>query len=258
MKLGACYNVFDGIELLEASINSIRDNVDYINVVYQTTSNYGEKLNSEDILNSLVEKKLIDKLIFYSPVLKLSAKENEIRKRNIGLNDLKKYKCSHHMNLDVDEFYKSDELKFAKDEIVKHNYDATIVRHIRYYKYPTVQLIDEFDGYVDYAPCIYSVKSKLGNMNWKYKVDPSRQMQTSNIHLFPAKSVTMHHMCYIRDNIKLKFDNKSAKFNFTENLNTTLTNFNTYKEGDDVTMWFYKKYYTMKTNVVENIFNINL
>ena len=41
MKLGVSYNVFDGEELLESSIKSIRDNVDHISVVYQTISNFG-------------------------------------------------------------------------------------------------------------------------------------------------------------------------------------------------------------------------
>ena len=42
MRLGVSYNVFDGEELLEESISKIRDNVDFICVVYQNTSNFGE------------------------------------------------------------------------------------------------------------------------------------------------------------------------------------------------------------------------
>jgi len=41
MKIGVSYNLFDGEELLESSIKSIRKNVDYISVVYQTVSNFG-------------------------------------------------------------------------------------------------------------------------------------------------------------------------------------------------------------------------
>ena len=37
-KLGVSYNLFNGEELLEASIKSIRQNVDYINVIYQEYS----------------------------------------------------------------------------------------------------------------------------------------------------------------------------------------------------------------------------
>ena len=41
MKLGVAYNVFDGEELLEYSIKSIKAFVDFIVVVAQETSNYG-------------------------------------------------------------------------------------------------------------------------------------------------------------------------------------------------------------------------
>lgn len=69
MILGAAYNVFDGEELLEASIRSIRTSVDYIVIVYQTTSNFGEKCshNLVQILESLKEKGLVDDIVHYEP-----------------------------------------------------------------------------------------------------------------------------------------------------------------------------------------------
>ena len=53
MKISASYNVFDGEELLEKSISSIRDSVDFISVVYQTISNFGNNCSPdlEDILH---------------------------------------------------------------------------------------------------------------------------------------------------------------------------------------------------------------
>lgn len=77
MKLGVCYNcmfidisffevislVFDGEELLESSILSIRNVVDHICVVYQTKSNYNQPCNPhlESFLKYLkegIQKKL--------------------------------------------------------------------------------------------------------------------------------------------------------------------------------------------------------
>ena len=52
MKLGVSYNIFDGEELLEGSIKQIKDQVDYISVVYQTISNFGNSCN-EDLVNFL-------------------------------------------------------------------------------------------------------------------------------------------------------------------------------------------------------------
>ena len=42
MKLGISYSVWDGEELLEASLKSVRKNCDYINIVWQKYSWYGE------------------------------------------------------------------------------------------------------------------------------------------------------------------------------------------------------------------------
>ncbi len=46
-KLGAAYNVFDGEELLWRSIESIRPVVQFVAVVYQTTSNFGDAASPE-------------------------------------------------------------------------------------------------------------------------------------------------------------------------------------------------------------------
>ena len=69
MKLGACYNVFDGEELLEASIISIRDNVDFVVVVYQTISNFGYSCDKGllPLLEGLVRKGLVQELVHYTP-----------------------------------------------------------------------------------------------------------------------------------------------------------------------------------------------
>ena len=59
--LGVSYNVFDGEEHLENSILCIRENVDFICVVYQVTSNYGEfREDLEPYLLDLKQRGLID------------------------------------------------------------------------------------------------------------------------------------------------------------------------------------------------------
>ena len=78
-KWGVSYSVFDGIELLEHRIKSIRNSCDYVNVVYSDISWYGHKTDDDilSILQDLKEKKLIDEIIYYKPNLTLSAGENE-------------------------------------------------------------------------------------------------------------------------------------------------------------------------------------
>ena len=87
MKIGVAYNFFDGEELLESSIKSIRNNVDYITVIYQQISNFGlnSKINIKDFLQDLVNKKLIDDFIEYKPRVGAGGHFNEIVKRNLGL-----------------------------------------------------------------------------------------------------------------------------------------------------------------------------
>ncbi len=69
MKLGAAYNLFDAEELLEASILSIRENVEFICVVYQTVSNWGNTCSPHlpELLEDLRSRGLIDQLVFYEP-----------------------------------------------------------------------------------------------------------------------------------------------------------------------------------------------
>ena len=64
-KLGAAYNVFDGIELLEGSIRSVRPVVSYVVVVFQTVSNFGVPApkGTAAALRALKEMGVVDELI---------------------------------------------------------------------------------------------------------------------------------------------------------------------------------------------------
>ena len=69
MILGAAYNVFDNEELLEASVRSIRSEVDFVAIVYQRTSNFGAPCSAElmPTLGALRDIGLVDELIEYAP-----------------------------------------------------------------------------------------------------------------------------------------------------------------------------------------------
>lgn len=66
-KWGVSYSVFDGEELLEASLRNIRPHVDYINVIWQKESWYGAPANADlyPLLLKLKDAGLIDELIEY-------------------------------------------------------------------------------------------------------------------------------------------------------------------------------------------------
>ena len=127
MKLGASFNVFDGEELLEGSIKQIRQQVDYISVVYQTVSNFGNPCNPElvPLLERLKSEGLVDELFEYSPKINKGGHSNEIQKRNIGLALSQGAGCTHHMSMDSDEYYLSSEFEGLKKIVIEGDYDSS-------------------------------------------------------------------------------------------------------------------------------------
>ena len=254
MKLALSYNVFDGIELLEYSIKEIREVVDYVNIVYQTTSNYGEKTEFDERITNMEKNGLIDNVILYEPSLNLRPKQNETIKRNLGLKDIKDKKFDYFINLDTDEFFKKEDilkgLNFMKENPLV---EETFVKNIRYYKYPTIQLSKTWE---DYAPFIYKVnKSNLGE-KYTRNVDPSRSYGSRNNHFFKSNEIIMHHMWMVRDDIEKKFRNKSSKNNFIEGIDETINFYKNYKGEGDVIFYRQGKVISSPINKTKNIFNI--
>ena len=92
IKIGVVYNVFDGEELLEGSIRSIREKVDFIVILFQTVSNFGNQYEQSKIESEkLLEMGLVDEIRQYSPTIQYmengsvfweSGCDNEMAKRN--------------------------------------------------------------------------------------------------------------------------------------------------------------------------------
>lgn len=77
-KLGVTYSVFCGEELLRSSIMSVRNQVDYINVVWQEYSWTGERMDENllILLKELINEGLIQKIIKFEFEVSQSAKKN--------------------------------------------------------------------------------------------------------------------------------------------------------------------------------------
>ena len=99
MKLAAIYNVWDGEELLPASMQSVAEGVDLFIIIYQTESNYGEYHNPLDKLGVqdyiLSQSCVIEK---YDPIVNRGGMFNEKRKRNLGLEIAKAYGVTHFLH----------------------------------------------------------------------------------------------------------------------------------------------------------------
>ena len=248
MKLGVTYNVFDGEELLEASINSIRNSVDHINIIYQTTSNWGEKCsdNLEDMINDLMKKKLVDKIYKYQPK-KTSAGKNELHKRNIGLTICKLSLCSHFLNMDCDEFYIKSQFDDAKKFIADNKIDASCCKFINYIKKPTWQIESYPPMYVPFIAKI-NLFSKINRKSYyPVLVDPTRKLNGSKkFKFFEADILRMEHMSLVRKDLAKKFSNSSSRNYHSTDYVTQAMNYE-----------FPDQFCNCNVKEVKNIFNIN-
>lgn len=255
-KLGIAYNVFDGEELLEKSILSVRNVADFICVVWQRVSNQGNFADPyvEVFLNTLKEKGLIDKLIEYVPrkftdmekITKTHPEStypladtpfaiydrscNELAKRNIGRLACKENGCSHFISMDADEFYIENDLEKTFHDMLENNYCSSFALMKEYFKKPIYQIEPLNNSYL--VPFIQKIdlELKIGAFNTKYfnkkyGVDPTRCVkieENDKYKIFNRNEIEMHHMTFVRNNINIKIQNSSRqnnKLNVSEYMN---------------------------------------
>jgi hypothetical protein len=259
MKLGVSYNLFDGEELLESSIKSIRSEVDYISVVYQTVSNFGNPCSEElvPLLNKLKNEGLIDELFQYSPKVNKRGHFNEITKRNIGLSLSEGNGCTHHMSMDSDEFYIDEQFKFLKKEMREGGYDSSACQMTTYYKEPIYRLDPKEEYYVSLIYKINNNSSYVMGTPFPVLVDPTRRMQTTNCRIFTRDEIEMHHMSFVRKNITTKLNNSSANSDgYKVYFDKMLECYNNWSFGDKALCTIPIKQYDIIK--VDNIFDINI
>ncbi len=256
MKLGLCYMVFDGEELLEFSLKSVRSQVDHLSVTYQTTSYWGNKADTDiaGVVQQLQKVGLIDEAIFYEPNLNESPKENEMRLRNVGLAASKKAGCTHHISADVDELYDDQQLAFAKSDMESGGYDMSVAHYENYYKEPTYLVVPPQDMYVS---CIHSIDNEynmhLRQPDFPFPIEITRRLVNHDkIRIFKRDELLIHHMMNVRKNIQKKYANSSNKILF--NLEKFMKQWDNHKVGDRVCLL--PDYINRRTVLVPNRFGI--
>lgn len=209
MKLGISYMVFDGEELLEYAIRSIRKSVDYVSVIYQKISYFGNisSPDQQSVLDSIKQKGLIDDLILYESNLDLHYKQNELNIRNFGLDKSIENKCTHHISADVDEFYLPDQLNYAK-KIMDSDYDCSLAYMKNYYKRPDYVIYPD-QGH--HSSFIHPVSNRYSmTSGYPHGIEYTRRHERfANCKLFTKEEMTIHHMTFVRKNIRLKLRNSS-------------------------------------------------
>jgi hypothetical protein len=228
MKLGIAYNVFDGTELLQMSLQSIRPEVDFVCAVYQRVSNHGNAIdtNFDFIFSSLG----FNSWIPYTPNLNALPSTNEIEKRNIGIQMLQNAGCTHFMTMDCDEVYDINQFKYAKKVILEGDYDSSACQMQTYYKSTSYRFSPPEEYYV---PLIYKIDHRRFRepTHWPVVADPTRKLPSGNIKIFKREEIEMHHYSWIRNDIKTKIVNSSAKRNWAGQINEMVLHYENWKPG---------------------------
>jgi hypothetical protein len=255
MRLGVAYNVFDGIELLESSIDSVRPVADYICVIYQTTSNLGNFINAdvEAEVRRLRMSGKIDEMARYVPKVN-GGHVNELAKRNWGLDLAKSVGCTHFMTMDVDELYDKDELMFARQMVEAGGFQSSACKMLTYYRSGEF-IVDPPEEY--YVPLIYKIDGRVFSMSsrWPVAADPTRRMLPGNIKLFERNEIQMHHFSYVRKDIRAKLINSSASVNFKDRIEEIAQHYENWQYGQKC-LFAGKERRMYDVKRVDNKFNI--
>jgi hypothetical protein len=267
--LGVAYNVFDGEELLIHSIQQIKNYVDYIVVVAQIKSNFGNVNNNlRDKLKELKNLGLIDLVYWYEPKFAYedngtisldNAIKNEQRKRQIGFDLCKEFGCTIFSSMDCDEIYDKDEYQFAKNDFIKGNYDSSFCQMKTFYKKATFEVTPPETYYV---PLFYKVNE---NSNFTFdfvppypvEIDPSRRMKAGDCRIYTRNEIQMYHYSYVRADIESKINNSSSSSRINDlQKQTTINHFNKCNKVSDGAMFLNNCKFELIE--VENKFNIEL
>lgn len=267
MQIGVSYNLFDGEELLLKSIMCLREHVDYINIIYQTTSNFGYKANEGlvDLVNGLYKNKIVDNVFCYEPNLTNGGYHNELTKRNIGLELCLYNGCDYFMSIDSDEFYKKEQLIWLKEVLNGSDYDSVFCKMMTYYK-TGEYVLDPPEEY--FVPVMYKVNNQskfVFGVKTPVLVDPTRSMSVTNPLICDREQLQMHHFSYVRDNLYKKLENSSSSVieSMVKDKRKISNYYNDWEYPNDAMLDFrfnekIGQHYTVfrKIKKVENYFNV--
>lgn len=249
-RLAAIYNVwFDGTEILPYSIRSIADVVDEVIIIYSNTSNHGLTLNCLDQIDGL------GSLVNWEPNLNKTPHQNEIDKRNYGLNVARALHYTHFIMLDCDECYDSEELKRDRDSLFNSEHMNGFVHPLKVYLTPTLCCDDH-----TLVPGIHKLKPEC-KFQWASSSYPFAYDEQRHAHIDPTRRLTytsgimmsgtpMHHFSHVRKSLKLKIENSSARDNLRKS--SILEDVQNAKPG------YYSKFYRQTLTEVPNKFGIVL
>ena len=265
--VGVAYNVFNGEELLEYSINSIREYVDFIVVIGQEVSNYGEKNEHlRETLHRLKNLNKIDLIHWYSPKLEYDSDGNikvdngvgnEQKKRQIGLEICRNNGCTIFSSMDCDELYIGDEYANALSDFIHGGYDSSFCQMKTFYKHPNWEVHPPETYYVPLFYYLHKDTKFTFEFVYPYpvEIDPSRRIKAGYSRIYSRNEIQMYHYSYVRKDMRSKVSNSSAHFSVEEQ-DKVIKHYNDATDIKKGALFLNNQ----KFNLVEceNIFNIKL
>lgn len=267
MRLGVAYNVFDGDEMLIHSIRNLRPMVDIIVLVVQQTSNFGNTNPRLDkVVNDLITSDLVNHCYWYTPEIKHDENgkidvenglNNELNKRNIGLNICRANGCDTFMTIDCDELYDTEQFLWAKKDFEDGGYDTSFSQMRTFYKEPTIELYPPESYYV---PMFYKIKKdtefSFSFVNpYPVEIDPTRRVKAGYTRIYTREEIEMYHYAYVRHNLRSKVANSSSQMS-DENKEAVCNHFDNFKSVDEGALFIGMTRHPLME--VENKFNIYL
>lgn len=252
MRLTAIYNVWsDSVELLEGSINSIRECVDSVIVVVSENSNgFVHDPFAVDVCHELHNKRLIDVLIKKEPLQGKNRSYNETLKRQTGVNHANTLGATHFLLMDSDEYYHSDEFTIAKEIIDETGTKGTVVSLRTYFAEPTLMLAKRENYFV---PFIHELNQNtiIGGGSYPFWVDPTRKVKGMSIQSVKhLEFLDMHHFSYVRNDIDSKIQNSTAHVNLNRQKNVIFTDISNAHHTK------YSEFYSCPLEEVPDIFEV--
>ena len=253
-SIGLAIVGFDDMCHLANIIEEIKDNIDYVVVGLQRISYNGEKLDPSDE-NEVLRLKdggLIDKVLYIDLDMRKEPREQETDKRNRLIDDIAEHGCSHALVIDSDEFYTDKDFKKALRFLDDTNSEISYCRYVNYYHDYMHYLVYPFkEG--NYVPFVTSVKYRFAYncSDFPKPSDPTRRYERPRFlgedgkeyysvgyTELDWKTIKMHHLSWLRSNIRKKLYNWSAKKCFENHVELIDKAVEAYEQFDGTTEGF--------------------
>ena len=251
MKLAGLYVVFNGLELLEGSIDQIYPHTDVIILGWQKVSHHGERSLEVEGFVSKLKKKYKKVILFEFKPRKGNAKAEERRKINQMIRLAQRENCTHFFMSATDHYY--DSSQFVNSKEIAKQYDVTASKMYTYFKKPTWRLKQPESYYMPFICKLrwnqtYSADTKG---EWNVRVDPSLCIKPNDtFYEFKQSELMLHHYSFVRENLENKLRNAAARRNFDKKIPEILRRT---KEFDGTGLC---PYYEQEVEAVDNFFDI--